>query len=100
MLQIQEDIQNSRGILDTLSETAVEQIYPRASQLLFHDVNDNLTLSNSSNGHLSSIQHLDQLYVTASRLYHDLNQLQNLKYIAYQLALLYVRVNNFNHAAV
>ncbi|KAL9553481.1 hypothetical protein MBANPS3_003275 [Mucor bainieri] len=93
VLQIQVDIQNGRGILDNLPETTVKQIYPRASQLLFHDTNDTHTLSNSNNSHLSSIQHLDQLYVTASRLYHDLNHLQNLKYIAYQLALLYQCVN-------
>ncbi|KAK4511920.1 uncharacterized protein ATC70_003919 [Mucor velutinosus] len=93
VLQIQVDIQNSRGILDTLPETTVKQIYPRASQLLFHDSDEIRTLSNSNGSQLSPIQHLDQLYVTASRLYHDLNHLQNLKYIAYQLALLYQCVN-------
>lgn len=88
MLQIQVDIQNNRGILNSLAKTHVKQIYPRASQLLLDDADDIHTSSN--NNHASSIQHLDQLFVTASRLYHDLNNLKNHKYIAYQLALLYV----------
>lgn len=36
------------------------------------------------------LSYLDQLYATACRLYHDLD-LPNHKYIAYQIALLYVR---------
>lgn len=100
MLQIQVDIQNSRSILDNLPETTIKQIYPRALQLLFHDLDEIHTLSNSNSSHLSSIQHLDQLYVTASRLYHDLNSLDSLKYIAYQLALLYVRVSNLVQVSI
>ncbi|KAG2233085.1 hypothetical protein INT48_009211 [Thamnidium elegans] len=38
------------------------------------------------------LSYLDQLYVTACRLYHDLD-LPNHKYIAYQLALLYQCIN-------
>ncbi|CAO0793196.1 unnamed protein product [Mucor circinelloides] len=91
VLQIQVDIQNNRGILNSLAKTHVKQIYPRASQLLLDDADDIHTSSN--NNHASSIQHLDQLFVTASRLYHDLNNLKNHKYIAYQLALLYQCVN-------
>lgn len=96
MLQIQVDIQNNRGILNSLAKTHVKQIYPHASQLLFDDADDIHTSSNNNN-YASSIQHLDQLFVTASRLYHDLNNLQNHKYIAYQLALLYVCIHNLIH---
>jgi hypothetical protein len=41
-------------------------------------------------GHSMQFAYLHQLYTIASRLYHDL-ALTNHKYIAYQLALLYVR---------
>lgn len=85
MLQLKIDIQKSNS---SLAETTIKQLYPRASQILFNDTEK--STSSSDNREWLPIQHLDQLYVTASRLYHDLNELQNLKYIAYQLALLYV----------
>ncbi|KAI8638768.1 hypothetical protein BD408DRAFT_422529 [Parasitella parasitica] len=84
--RLQMDIQSSKY---TLAETTIKQLYPRASRLLF----DLKETPSSSNHKWLPLQHLDQLYVTASRLYHDLNGLENLKFIAYQLALLYQCVN-------
>lgn len=61
-----------------------KSLYPKSMKLLF-----NQPQLVSIPDEQYQLNHLDELYVTACRLCHDLNLL-NHKYIAYQLALLYV----------
>lgn len=70
-------------------------LYPKCMKLLFNQPQLATTPDEQY-----QLNHLDELYVTACRLYHDLN-LSNHKYIAYQLALLYVSHDRpFNNISV
>jgi hypothetical protein len=70
-----------------LESIRAQKLFSKATRFLFNEAG--ITLQ-SEEQQVYELAHLDQLYVTACRLYHDLN-LTNHKYIAYQLALLYVR---------
>ncbi|KAI9363840.1 hypothetical protein BD770DRAFT_440278 [Pilaira anomala] len=76
----------NKSLLQVLSNE--KTLYTRSMQLL---LNHPKLLSISYDEQYQA-SHLDQLYVTACRLYLDLD-LSNHKYIAYQLALLYQCIN-------
>lgn len=66
-----------------------EPLYPKAIRFVFADEPHLLLSETTTAGEQYQLDHLQQLYVTACRLYHDLG-LSDHKYIVYQLALLYV----------
>jgi hypothetical protein len=78
--QLRKDILKSQ-FLDMIK---MKELYPNAYTFIFKE-----TSSPLSDHYYYQLANLDQLYVTACRLYHDL-KLPNHTYITYQLALLYV----------
>jgi hypothetical protein len=77
--------QNDSTLLGVIKNE--KTVYPKAMKLIFNE--KEVLQAEEQQQEYNQLNHFDQLYVTACRLYHDLN-LPNHKYIAYQLALLYV----------
>lgn len=69
-----------------------EPLYPKARRFVLADEPHLLLSETPTTGEQYHLDHLQQLYATACRLYHDL-RLSNHKYIVYQLALLYQCIN-------
>lgn len=84
----QQQQEKSSLLLDMIKKE--KTLYPGAIKLLFNEKDALPVEEQQQQQHeYDQLNHLDQLYVIACRLYQDLN-LSNHKYIAYQLALLYV----------
>ncbi|KAI8877314.1 hypothetical protein K501DRAFT_337515 [Backusella circina FSU 941] len=73
-----------------IQNMSAKGLYKRAVEYMLHRQVSIATTESDTQGHTMQFTYLHQLYTTASRLYHDL-ALKNHKYIAYQLALLYVK---------
>ncbi|KAG0178821.1 hypothetical protein DFQ29_002938 [Apophysomyces sp. BC1021] len=94
---IQLDMKDASSREAYVQRMNLNTLYPRATQFLFLQkvVFSTATYTDIQGivpAHYHHTASLDQLYVTSARLYHDL-KVDNHKYVAYQLALLYQCIN-------